>query len=76
MSATGQNLPVAFIFPRERMKPELMDNASSGSVAYCQKSGWMTCEIFRCYLEHIVKHHQRQIQFEYYSMNILLILKV
>ena len=35
MSATGQHLPVAFIFPRKRMKPELMDNASSGSVAYC-----------------------------------------
>nr|XP_023013986.1 uncharacterized protein LOC111503809 [Leptinotarsa decemlineata] len=36
MSATGNFLAPAFIFPRKRIKPELMDNAPNGSPAFAQ----------------------------------------
>ena len=38
------------------MKAELMDDTPSGSMAVCEKSGWMTANVFRQYLEHVVKH--------------------
>jgi len=56
MSATGLYVPPAFIFPGQRMKPELMDSAPSESLAVCEKSGWMTSKVFRQYLEHVIKH--------------------
>ena len=56
MSATGHYIPPAFIFPRQRMKAELMDSAPTESLAICDKSGWMTGVIFRHYLEHVVKY--------------------
>ncbi|XP_072384452.1 uncharacterized protein [Diabrotica undecimpunctata] len=39
MSATGNFLAPAFIFARKRIKPELMDNAPNGSVAFAQDKG-------------------------------------
>lgn len=56
VSATGHFVPPAFIFPRKRMKAELMDSAPTESLAVCEKSGWMTAKVFRQYLEHVVKH--------------------
>ena len=56
MSAAGHYIPPAFIFPRKRMKAELMDAAPAGSLAFCEGSGWMTCDLFRHYLEHVQKH--------------------
>lgn len=56
VNAIGHYVPPAFIFPRKRMKAELMDSAPSESLAVCEKSGWMTANVFRHYLEHIVKH--------------------
>ena len=56
MSATGQYIPPAFIFPRKRMKAELMDAAPTESLAFCEGSGWMNGNLFRHYLEHVQKH--------------------
>jgi hypothetical protein len=61
VSATGHYVPPAFIFPRKRMKAELMDNAPNESLAVCEKSGWMTSLVFRQYLEHVVKHSHATI---------------
>ena len=55
MSATGQFVPPAFLFPRKRMKAELMDAAPTESIAFCEGSGWMNGHIFRQYLEHVRK---------------------
>lgn len=43
MSASGHILAPAFIFPRERIKSELMDNAPNGSLALSHrtKDGWI-----------------------------------
>ena len=56
MNAMGTFVPPAFIFPRKRMKNELMDNAPMGSKAYCQLNGWMCSEIFVQWLEHFVHY--------------------
>ncbi|KAJ3656223.1 hypothetical protein Zmor_015317 [Zophobas morio] len=56
MNAMGTFVPLAFIFPRKRMKNELMDNAPMGSKAYCQLNGWMCSEIFVQCLEHFVHY--------------------
>lgn len=45
MSVTGSFIPPLFIFPRVRMKPELMDGAPMGSTFECHKSGWMQLPI-------------------------------
>lgn len=55
-NALGTFVPPAFIFPRKRFKAELMDNAPSSSVAYCQEKGWMTSELFLRWLTHFVHH--------------------
>lgn len=46
MSADGSFMPPYFIFPRKRMKVELMDGAPPGSWADCNDSGWMQGNLF------------------------------
>ncbi|KAK6182566.1 hypothetical protein SNE40_010220 [Patella caerulea] len=55
MSATGSFVPPLFIFPRVRMKPELMDGAPPGSLAQCHHSGWMQLDIFTTWFRHFIK---------------------
>lgn len=45
-SATGHYIPPMMIFPRKRMKPELMVNAPEGAWGVCSDSGWITTELF------------------------------
>jgi len=54
MNVTGTFLPPLFIFPRQRMKAELMDHSPPGSVCVCHKSGWMQLEIFSQWFDHFV----------------------
>lgn len=56
MNAIGQFIPPAFLFPRKRMKAELLDAALTEFIAFCEGSGWMTGAIFKQYLEHVAKH--------------------
>ncbi|XP_063924691.1 uncharacterized protein LOC135138643 [Zophobas morio] len=56
MNAMGTFVPPAFIFPRKRMKNELMDNGPMDSKAYCQLNGWRCSEIFVQWLEHFVHY--------------------
>src|SRR5688572_27487890 len=39
MNVTGLFVPPLFIFPRHRMKAELMDGSPSGSICVCHPSG-------------------------------------
>lgn len=54
MSVTGSFIPPFFIFPRTRMKAELMDGAPPGSMCMCHPSGWMQLEIFSQWFDHFV----------------------
>ncbi|KAJ8875392.1 hypothetical protein PR048_023287 [Dryococelus australis] len=40
-SVSGVPIPLMLSFPRQRMKPELLDGAPTGIWTVCDKSGWM-----------------------------------
>ncbi|KAJ8962209.1 hypothetical protein NQ318_018178 [Aromia moschata] len=65
MNAIGTFVPPAFIFPRERMKDELMNDAPVGSVCFAQEKGWMTTEIFLKWLKHFLRYTPKKTQFCY-----------
>lgn len=46
MSAIGAFVPPAIVFPRKKMKTDLMDHAPPGFVSYCQENGWVNKDIF------------------------------
>ncbi|KAI4468277.1 hypothetical protein MML48_2g00013894 [Holotrichia oblita] len=52
MNAIGTYGPPAFIFPRQRMKDELMN----GSIHFAQEKGWMTTEVFGKWLKHFLRY--------------------
>jgi hypothetical protein len=56
MSASGNYMPTTFVFPRQRTKQELLDDAPPGTTAECHPSGWMQKDIF-------VKWFQRFVEF-------------
>jgi len=56
VSATGNTIPPAFIFPRKNFRECLMNGAPEGSLGLAYQSGWMSCDNFVKVLEHIVKH--------------------
>lgn len=55
-SAAGHYVPPFFIFPRVRMKAELLDGAPGEAAAACHPSGWMQSNIFVQWMEHFIKH--------------------
>ena len=54
MSAAGQFIPPMIVFPRKRMKPELMDGTPPACAYRCHPSGWMQSEIFTEWIEQSV----------------------
>ena len=56
LSASGHYVPPMFVFPRVRMKAELLDHAPPGSVAVPHKSGWMQSNIFVEWFKHFLSH--------------------
>ena len=55
MNITGTFIPPLFVFPRVRMKAELMNGAFPDSIYACHKSGWTQLEIFVEWFKHILK---------------------
>lgn len=55
-SAGGHYIPPALIFPRKRMKPELMNGAPSESIMLISDSGYISTELFCQWLKHFQKH--------------------
>ena len=56
MSAAASFIPPLFIFPRKRMKDELMDRAPPASIAIEHETGWVQSHIFVTWIEHFLKH--------------------
>lgn len=54
VSASGIYVPPLLIFPRVRMKAELLDGAPPGTIAVCHPSGWIQSEIFVEWLNHFI----------------------
>lgn len=56
MSAAGNFVPPALIFPRKRMKAELMDGAPPQSIGMISDSGYMNTSLFLDWLKHFEAH--------------------
>jgi len=56
MSAAGHYVPPLFIFPRSRMKAELLDHSPPSSIAIPHKSGWVQTEVFVQWFKHFLTH--------------------
>lgn len=54
-SAVGSYMPPMFIFPRKRMKPELLDGAPAGSWGECHESGWIQGHLFIIWLKRFIE---------------------
>ena len=55
-SAAGGFVPSMFIFPRKRMKDEVMENASPSAIASHHEAGWMQSDLFVKLFEHFMRH--------------------
>ncbi|XP_074038536.1 uncharacterized protein [Leptinotarsa decemlineata] len=53
-NAAGTSMPPMLIFPRQRMKQELLDRAPPGTTAECNVRSWMTTETFMTWLQRFV----------------------
>lgn len=56
ISATGNTLPPAMVFPRVNFKPWMLKDAPPGTLGLANKSGWMTADLFVQVMEHFIKH--------------------
>lgn len=56
MSAAGGFMPPMLVYPRQRMKPELLSNCSPGMWAECHISGWMQKPIFEKWFDKFIEH--------------------
>lgn len=54
MSPSGIFVPPLIIFPRQNMKPELLDGTPPGTIGRCHKSGWIQAHIFTEWLQHFI----------------------
>ncbi|KAL4126167.1 hypothetical protein QTP88_010393 [Uroleucon formosanum] len=53
--ASGNYVPLMFIYPRERMSDLLKKDGPIGAVYECSKKGWINEELFIVWLKHFVK---------------------
>ena len=56
ISATGNSISPAFIFPRVKYKDHFVRDKPTGYIGPSNKSGWINEEIFSMYLKHIVNY--------------------
>ena len=56
MSASGLYIPPAIIYPRMKMRNELLIGAPANAIGIAYETGWMITKVFVKYLEHVVKH--------------------
>ena len=54
----GHYIPPMFLFPRVRMKPELLDKAPVGSIGIATKTGWISAEPFAAWFDHFLEKVQ------------------
>lgn len=55
VSATGNALPPAMVFPRKNFKSPMLKGAPIGTLGIAQPTGWMNTELFPQVIKHFVK---------------------
>lgn len=58
VNGAGMYIPPMMIFPRVRMKPELIDKAPNGTIGVATKTGWVNEEKFLQWFDHFINHVQ------------------
>ncbi|KAJ8917077.1 hypothetical protein NQ315_012996 [Exocentrus adspersus] len=56
ISAGGNALPPAMVFPRKKFKNRMIKDAPPGTLGLVSNSGWMTSEIFPEVMRHFIKY--------------------
>ncbi|XP_072395126.1 uncharacterized protein [Diabrotica undecimpunctata] len=56
ISASGNTIPPALVFPRVKFKDHVLINGPPGSLGLATKSGWMTTKIFPQVIKHFIKY--------------------
>lgn len=56
VSASGNTIPPAYIFPRIKYKDSFLAGGPIGSFGFSSRSGWMTQEVFLDVMKHIQKY--------------------
>ena len=51
MNAVGHYIPPMFIFPRKRMKPELLEKVPEGSIGGANPTVWINSELFETWFD-------------------------
>ena len=54
ISASGDTIPPAMIFPRKKFKQHMLNNAPSGSLDLANPTGWMNTELFVEVIQHFM----------------------
>lgn len=56
VDVVGNKIPPFFIFPRKKIQSHYLLNASAGSKAFGNDSGWMTKNEFDKWMDHFIEH--------------------
>lgn len=56
ISASGNSLPPAMVFPRKHFKIHMITGAPPGTLGLASTSGWMTSELFPSVMKHFISH--------------------
>lgn len=56
VSASGNTLPPAMVFPRKNFKEHMISGAPPGTLGLATSNGWMTGEVFVSVMRHFIKH--------------------
>lgn len=56
ISASGNSLPPAMVFPRKNFKEHMINGAPAGTLGLATASGWMNGESFVSVMKHFIKH--------------------
>lgn len=62
ISASGNTIPPAIIFPRAHFKPHMIRNAPPGSLGLATPSGWMNSELFVEVMRHFIRHTNSSVE--------------
>ena len=56
VSAVGNTVPPAMVFPRVNFRAHMVAGAPPGTLGLASKSGWMTSELFIQVMQHFINH--------------------
>lgn len=56
ISASGNSIPPAMVFPRVKFRDHMLMNAVPGTLGLASPSGWMSADLFPSVMQHFIKY--------------------